>query len=76
MIGEMAYFVRRGVTFAYDVVGTISPDADPAAILQPSPQPPCDYLYQVGFSQHIGNHEVVAQYRAKTRDEIRGELLL
>jgi radical SAM C-methyltransferase len=76
MIGEMAYFVRRGVTFAYDVAGAISPDADPTAVPQAAPQPPRDYLYQVGFSQHIDNHEIVAQYRAKTRDEIREELLL
>ena len=76
MIDEMAYFVRRGVTFAYDIAGTISQDADPTAAPQPSPQPPLDYLYQVGFSQHVDNHEIVAQYRAKTRDEISGELLL
>jgi hypothetical protein len=75
-IGETAYFVRHGVALDFDIAGAISPDADPTTVPQPSPQPPRDYLYQVGFSRHIDNHEIVAQYRAKTRDEIRREALL
>ena len=43
---------------------------------RPSRQAPVDYLYQVGFSQYIDNHEIVAQYRARTREEIHTESLL
>jgi hypothetical protein len=42
----------------------------------PSPQPPLDYYYQVGFSHHIDNHEIVIQFSAKTREAIRVESLL
>lgn len=75
-IDETPYFVRRGVTFAFDVAGAIAPDADPAAVPAPAPQPPVDLFYQVGFGRHIDNHEIVVQYRARTRDEIRTESLL
>lgn len=72
-IDDTPYFVRRGVTFNFDVALAISPGADTKTPPQPSRQPPIDYLYQVGFSQHIDNHEIIVQYRAKTRDEIRAE---
>lgn len=75
-IDETRYFVRRGVTFEYDVAGAVSPGADIANPPSPSPQPPSDYLYQVGFSQHIDNHEILVQYRARTREEVRTESLL
>jgi radical SAM C-methyltransferase len=75
-IDETRYFVRRGVTFEYDVAGAISPGADTTSLPLPSRQPPIDYLYQVGFSQHIDNHEILVHYRAKTREEIHTESLL
>jgi radical SAM superfamily enzyme YgiQ (UPF0313 family) len=75
-IDQTRYFVRRGVTFAYDVAGAIAPGADTATPPPPSPQPPVDYLYQVGFSRHIDNHEILVQYRARTREEIGTEALL
>jgi radical SAM C-methyltransferase len=72
-IDQTRYFVRRGVSFEYDVDRAISPDADASDTPLPSRQPPVDYLYQVGFSQYIDNHEIVAQYRARTREEIHTE---
>jgi hypothetical protein len=75
-IDDTPYFVRPGVTFDFDVALAIAPDAEMTAPPQPSQQPKTDYFYQVGFSQHIDNHEVVIQYRAKTREEIRVESLL
>lgn len=69
-IDDTPYFVRRGVTFGFDFARAIGPDADAGVPPQPSPQPPVDYLYQVGFSQHIDNHEILVQYRAKTYEEI------
>jgi hypothetical protein len=75
-IDEIPYFVRRDVTFAFDVPRAIMPGADQAALESPSPQPTLDYLYQVGFSHHIDNHEIVVQYSAKTREDIRVESLL
>jgi radical SAM superfamily enzyme YgiQ (UPF0313 family) len=75
-IEEIRYFVRRGVTFDYDVAAAIAPDADAAELPLPARQPGVDYLYPVGFSQHIDNHEILVHYRARTREEIRAESLL
>jgi radical SAM superfamily enzyme YgiQ (UPF0313 family) len=75
-IDEIPYFVRRDVTFGFDVPRTIVPGAEQAVLETPSPQPTLDYYYQVGFSNHIDNHEIVVQYSAKTREEIRVESLL
>jgi hypothetical protein len=75
-IDDTPYFVRRGVTFEFDVARAISTDGDATEPPQPSLQPPVDYFYLIGFSQHIDNHEIIAQYRAKTREEIRMESLL
>lgn len=75
-IDELQYFVRRDVTFEFDVARAIAPDADFSAFPDPSPQEPCDYYYKVGFSNYIDNHEIVAQYCAKTREELRVESLL
>lgn len=72
-IDDTPYFVRRGVTFGFDIARAISTGADTTAPPQPSQQPPVDYLYQVGFSQHIDNHEILVQYRARTREEISRE---
>lgn len=72
-IDEIPYFVRRGVSFGFDVAGAISATADTTALPQPSQLPPIDYLYQVGFSEHIDNHEILVQYRARTREEISRE---
>jgi radical SAM superfamily enzyme YgiQ (UPF0313 family) len=72
-IDQTRYFVRRAVTFEYDVPGAISPEADITIPPPPSRQPPVDYLYQVGFSHHIDNHEILVQYRARTREEIHTE---
>ena len=75
-IDDLQYFVRRNVTFAYDVAAAISPGASVTTAPEPEWQPPTDYLYQVGFSEHIDNHEIIIQYRAKTRAEIQTESLL
>ncbi len=75
-IDDLPYFVRPGVLFDFDVAQAIAPGAELAAPPRPSRQPATDYLYQVGFSHHIDNHEIVVQYRAKTREEIRLESLL
>ncbi len=75
-IDEIPYFVRRDVTFGFDVPRAIVPGAAQAMLETPSPQPTLDYYYQVGFSNHIDNHEIVVQYSAKTREEIRVESLL
>jgi radical SAM C-methyltransferase len=75
-IDDTRYFVRRGVTFEYDVAAAVAPGADTAIPPAPLRQPPIDYLYQVGFSQYIDNHEILVQYRGKSRDEIRAESVL
>jgi hypothetical protein len=75
-IEDTRYFVRRGVTFEFDIARAIASDAATGSAPIPSRQPPVDYLYQVGFSEHIDNHEILAQYRARTREEIRAESLL
>ena len=75
-IDDIPYFVRRNVTFEFDVARAIAPGAVMTEPPAPSRQPAVDYYYQVGFSNHIDNHEIVAQYRAKTREEIRVETLL
>lgn len=75
-VDEIPYFVRRDVTFAFDIARMIGPGADHTAPPVASPQPALDYLYQVGFSHHIDNHEIVVQFSAKTREEIRVESLL
>jgi radical SAM C-methyltransferase len=75
-IDETRYFVRPNVAFEYDVAAAIAPDANTATAPPPSRQPPVDYLYQVGFSKHIDNHEILVQYRARTREEILTESLL
>jgi hypothetical protein len=75
-IDEIPYFVRRDVTFAFDMVRVTGPGADHTTPPVASPQPALDYLYQVGFSHHIDNHEIVVQFSAKTREEIRVESLL
>ncbi len=75
-IDGIPYFVRRGVTFDFDMARAITPGTDPTTTPEPSRTPTIDYFYQVGFSQHIDNHEIVAQYRAKTLDEIRTESVL
>ncbi len=72
-IDDTPYFVRRGVTFEFDFARVLSAFADVNASPQPSWQPPVDFFYQVGFSQHIDNHEILVQYRAKTREEISVE---
>jgi radical SAM superfamily enzyme YgiQ (UPF0313 family) len=73
IIDDRPYFVRRGVTFGFDFARAISTGADITAPPQTSQQPPVDYLYHVGFSQHIDNHEILVQYRARTREEISRE---
>ena len=73
-IDQTRYFVRCAVTFEYDVPGAIAPEADITTPPPPSRQPPVDYLYQVGFSHHIDNHEILVQYRARTREEIHTEI--
>lgn len=75
VIDEVRYFVRRGVTFDYDVAAAIAPDADTSLPPALSRRRPVDYYYQEGFSQHIDNHEIVTQYRAKTRMELREEAM-
>lgn len=75
-IDGIPYFVRRGVSFDFDMALATAPGAELTTPPGPSRQPPTDYYYQVGFSQHIDNHEIVVQYRAKTREEIRLESLL
>lgn len=75
-IDDIQYFVRRGVTFEYDVPRAIAPSAIHTPPAGPSPQPPHDYYYKVGFSNYIDNHEIVAQYCGKTLEEIRVESLL
>jgi radical SAM C-methyltransferase len=75
-IEDTRYFVRHAVRFNYDMAKVVSPGADSTTPPLPSPQAPIDYLYQVGFSQHIDNHEILVQYRAKTRQEIHAESLL
>lgn len=72
-IDDTPYFVRHGVVFGFDFGRAIEANADTGAPPQPSPQPPVDYFYQVGFSQHIDNHEILVQYRAKTSEEISTE---
>jgi hypothetical protein len=76
IIEEIPYFVRRDVTFAFDVPRAIMPGALEAGPPALSPQPTLDYFYQVGFSHHIDNHEIVVQYSAKTREDIRIETSL
>lgn len=76
MIDEIPYFVRHGVTFGFDVPSAIFACVDATSPPQPSQQPPVDYFYQVGFSQHIDNHEIVVQYRARTREELMTESVL
>lgn len=75
-LDDIPYFVRRGVTFQFDVVGASRPGALEAGPPPPSPQPPVDYFYQVGFSEHIDNHEIVVDYAAKTREDIQVESVL
>jgi hypothetical protein len=70
------YFVRRGVTFAFDMALALSARVDPTIVPEPSPQPPMDYFYLTGFSQHIDNHEILVQYRARTREDIERESTL
>lgn len=75
-IDEIPYFVRRDVAFAFDVIQAVAPGTDHSAPPVRSPQPALDYFYQVGFSHHIDNHEIVVQFGAKTREELRVESLL
>jgi hypothetical protein len=75
-IDDIPHFVRRGVTFELAVAQAIAPGADPTTSPAPSQEPSIDYYYQVGFSEHIDNHEIIVQYRARTREDIRTESLL
>jgi hypothetical protein len=76
VLDGIPYFVRRGVTLAFDVAAAISPGADTTVPPSPASQPATDYFYQVGFGQHIDNHEIIVHYRAKTREEVHAESLL
>lgn len=76
LVDEIPYFVRRGVTFDFDVPSAIFVCSNATSPPPRSQQPPVDYYYQVGFSQHIDNHEIVMQYRARTRDELMTESIL
>lgn len=75
-IDEISYFVRRGVMFEYDVAAASRAGALEGGAPERAPRAPVDYYYQVGFSHHIDNHEIVVDYAAKTREDIRIEGIL
>ena len=74
VIDDRSYFVRRQISFQFDVAQAVTTEKDGPP--RPCWQLPLDYYYQVGFSDHIDNHEVLIQYRARTREEIRQESTL
>lgn len=75
-LDETSYFVRRGIVFQFDIVAAIAPGVDTTRAPEPKEMPPVDYYYQVGFSHHIDNHEIIIQYRGKTLEEINAESTL
>ena len=66
------YYVRKGLTFRYDVPRLVRQIKKGGADLTPVPREQALY-YKVGFHRHIDNHEFIVQYIGKTRDELKAE---
>jgi len=70
------YYVRRQVSFQYDIPAAVHSIA--AGLRDPIPSAPqeLDLYYKVGFATHVDNHEFVLRYVGKTKAQLEAELRL
>jgi radical SAM superfamily enzyme YgiQ (UPF0313 family) len=74
--GVDTYYVRRQVSFRYDIPSAVHSIAEGLrAPIPPSPQV-VDLYYRAGFATHIDNHEFVLRYVGKTAGQLQAELRL